>query len=107
MDTSFFFRCFIYTLLVSIMAYGGIPRKIGIFAWRIGIVYSVIDLLLIFFVSEPLVNRMFTFLLLIQCIFSMPLLSPLNTCDFCGYRMYWHTIYSNKCPYCGEKIYRR
>lgn len=106
MGALFFFRCFIYTLLVSVMVYGGKLRKIGIFAWRIGMVYSVIDLLLIFFLSEPLVNRMFTFLLLIQCIFIMPLVSPLNTCGFCGRRMYWHTIYSDKCPYCGEKIYR-
>lgn len=48
MNISFFFRCFIYTLLVSIMVYGGNLRKIGIFAWRIGIVYSIFDLILVF-----------------------------------------------------------
>lgn len=104
MSISFFFRCFIYTLLVSIMIYGGNLRKIGIFAWRIGIVYSIFDLILVFFISEPWGNRTFTFLLLLQCILVMPLVSPLNTCDFCGHRMYWHTIFSNKCPHCGEKI---
>lgn len=104
MNISFFFRCFIYTLLVSIMVYGGNLRKIGIFAWRIGIVYSIFDLILVFFISEPWGNRTFTFLLLLQCILVMPLVSPLNTCDFCGHRMYWHTIFCNKCPHCGEKI---
>lgn len=93
MSVSFFFRCFIYTLLVSIMVYGGKLRKIGIFAWRIGLVYSIFDLILVFFISEPWENRTFTFLLLLQCILVMPLVSPLNTCDFCGHRMYWHTIF--------------
>lgn len=105
MDTPFFFRCFVYALLVSVMVYGEKLRKIGIFAWRIGIVCALFDLILIFFLPEPLVNRTFTFLLLIQCILVMPLVSPLNTCNFCGRRMYWHTIYSNKCLYCGKKIY--
>lgn len=105
MGILFYFRCFMYSLLVSIMVRRWKLRKIGIFAWRIGIVYSVLDLILVFFVSEPLENRMFTFLLLFQCIFVMPLVWPLNTCDFCGHRMYWHTIFSNKCPHCGVKIY--
>ena len=105
MSVSFFFRCFIYTLLVSIMVYGGKLRKIGIFAWRIGLVYSIFDLILVFFISEPWENRTFTYLLLLQCILVMPLVSPLNTCDFCGHRMYWHTIFSSKCPHCGKKIY--
>lgn len=106
MDTPFYFRCFIYALLVSTMVYGGKLRKAGILAWRTGIAYSVLDLVLLFFVSEPLINRTFTILLLIQCILIMPLVSPLNTCNFCGHRLYWHTIYSNKCPYCGERIYK-
>lgn len=103
MNIPFLFRCCIYALLVSAMVYGGKLRKIGILAWRIGIFYSGLDLILIFFISEPLVNRTFTFLLLLQCGLVMPLVSPLNTCNFCGRRMYWHTIYSNKCPYCGNK----
>ena len=64
MNISFFFRCFIYTLLVSIMVYGGNLRKIGIFAWRIGIVYSIFDLILVFFISEPWGNRTFTFIVI-------------------------------------------
>lgn len=56
MDTPFFFRCFVYALLVSAMVYGEKLRKIGIFAWRIGIVCALFDLILIFFLPEPLVN---------------------------------------------------
>lgn len=115
MNASLFFRIFIPTLLVNIMISGGKQRrvrgvhgwkqrKLRIWAWRIGFVYSIMDILLMFFSSEPLINRMFTFVLFITCIFFMPLFSQLNTCDCCGHCMYWHTLYSNKCPHCGEKI---
>ena len=70
MSVSFFFRCFIYTLLVSIMVYGGKLRKIGIFAWRIGLVYSIFDLILVFFISEPLGKQDFYIFIVITMYFS-------------------------------------
>lgn len=104
MDIAFFLRGFIYAFLAAIMVYGGKAYKKGILAWRIGSVFSILDLVSFFFVSGTFENRVFTFLLLIQCFFFMPILSPLNICSSCGRRMYWHTIYSNKCQYCGKKI---
>lgn len=104
MTIMFYVRVIIFGILVSFMIYKR-WKKIAIYAWRVGFIYSVLDLSMILFISLPLTEWMYSFMLLFQCVFSMPLLSQHNTCDFCGHRMYWHTLYSNKCPNCGKKVY--
>lgn len=101
MNVLYYLRSCIYTVLVSIMVSGS---KKGIIAWRISSLFAFADLALIFFAQESAENGIFTFMLLIQCFISMPFLSQLSTCKFCGKRTYYHSLYSNSCQYCGRKI---
>lgn len=106
MTVIFYIRFFLYVTLVSVMVSVNKERqKRGIYAWRFGSIFVVLDILSMFFYSEPLGNRMFSALLLLQCFLFMPLLSQISTCNHCGRRTYWSEIVSNKCPHCGEMYF--
>lgn len=103
MGASFYIRLFVYVTSVSVMvSVDKKEYKKGIIAWRISSAFVILDFLSMFFYSEPLQNRTFTILLFIQCFISMPMLSQISTCPFCGHRTYWHRMFSNNCPHCSE-----
>lgn len=106
MEASFYIRVFVYVTLVSVMvSVSNKEYKKGLIAWRIGSAFVILDFSTMLFYSEALKNRVFTILLFIQCFLSMPILSQISTCCFCGHRTYWHMLISNKCPHCGKKCY--
>ncbi len=108
MDISRIIRAVLYIAFMSLKAFKRKSlQKINFWVWRVEAVYCIINLLVLFFISEePIVYWFYIDVLLFDAFILFPLLGQKNCCDNCGHRMYWWTLFSNKCPNCKEKIYQ-
>lgn len=108
MDISYFIRAVFFIAFLSLKAFRRKSlQKINFWVWRAEAVYCIINLILLFSISEPPIDYwIHTLTLTFDAYILFPFLGQKNCCDNCGHRMYWWTLFSNKCPNCKEKIYQ-
>lgn len=95
-----------YVLIIGTLYRLEHSNKRNIISWRIGIIFLIAY---IFYLLNgkniTTTNLAHVIVFFGICTIFFPFFSTQNTCKHCGNRFYFHSLYSNKCPNCGESIF--
>lgn len=98
--------CIIFIIAVSVMiGLDSSKYKYSILVWRLATPVSIVEYLITLTRKYTFQERAFSVLLLVHCLINMPFLAQSTTCFWCGQRVYWRGLISDKCPHCGDIYY--